>query len=143
MARKVVFASLIFTLLIALVACRPANSAPRPLTKGELLALVAGQSLPENIVSEIRSYGVSFTCDDKYTGLLKAASVDPRILAALHSAKAMAGAPPEGSDDSAVLQHLSNAGRMIHAGQLDDATIELSASLNARVGKPKPDSSPA
>jgi tetratricopeptide (TPR) repeat protein len=78
---------------------------------------------------------VSFTCVDTYTGLLKAASVDPRILVALHSVKAVAAAPPESSDDSALLQHLSNAGSMTNAGQLDDATIELSTSLHGRAGK--------
>jgi tetratricopeptide (TPR) repeat protein len=120
---------------LAILACAsfftiPSHSAPHSsLRKSELLALVAGDSLPENVVFEIRARGLSFTPDDKYKSLLKDAGADPTVLAALDTAKITNEAQPATTKDSALLQSLSSAGAKIRAGQLDDATRELTAAL--------------
>src|SRR6267143_3293959 len=109
---------------LAILACAsfftfPSHSAPHSsLRKSELLALVAGDSLPENTVFEIRSRGLSFTPDDKYKSLLKDAGADPTVLAALGTAK-ITDEQSAGTEDSPLLQHHSSAGAKIRAGQLD------------------------
>ena len=67
------------------------NSSPRPLRRSELLALVAGEILPENVVSDIQSRGLSFTPDGNYKSLLSTAGADARILTALNTAKVTPG----------------------------------------------------
>ena len=92
----------------------PSHSAPHSsLRKSELLALVAGDILPENIVFEIRSRGLGFTPDDKYKSLLKDAGAGPTVLAALDAAKITDEKQSASTDDAALLQHLSNAGAKI------------------------------
>jgi tetratricopeptide (TPR) repeat protein len=125
---------------VAILACvffftLPSHSAPHSsLRKSELLALVAGDSLPENVVFEIRSRGLSFTPDDKYKSLLKDAGADPTVLAALDTAKIANEAQSATTNDSALLQSLSSAGAKIRAGQLDDATRELTEALTGSSG---------
>src|SRR5215472_385375 len=124
-------ALLFFGFLLAI----PSNSAPRPLSKSELLALVAGDCLPENTVGEIQSRGITFTPDDKYKSLLKAAGADAKVLAALSTAKIAPAGHTNGTESSALLQHLSAAGKMIRANQYDQATAELSAAVTNDFGK--------
>src|SRR6266702_6472888 len=69
---------------LAIFACvfffvAPSKSTSRPLRKSEILALVAGDVLSENIVYEIRSNGLSFTPDETYRSLLKAAGADVKV----------------------------------------------------------------
>lgn len=51
--------------------CRAATTPPTPLRADELLALVAGNALPENIIQEIQANGLAFRPDDSYRSLLK------------------------------------------------------------------------
>jgi hypothetical protein len=69
----------------------PSDSAPPPLRRGELPALVAGDSLPENIISEIQSRGLTFSPDDNYKSLLKTAGADTSVLGDLTTAKIVSG----------------------------------------------------
>jgi hypothetical protein len=128
---------LILSLASVTFAKYPQNNAkPRPLSKAELLALIAGEAQPENVASEIRSCGLRFAPSNRYRALLKTAGAEPLVLAALDGARvASSGEPDATRDDSALLLHLSNAGGMIRAGQLDDATNELNASLASNDGK--------
>lgn len=109
-------------LLCAFFLTTSSNSSPRPLRKSELLALVAGDCLPENTVAEIQSRGLTFSPDESYKSLLKTAGADPKVLAALATAKIIPGGPPDTSENSSLLQHLSAAGKMLHAKQFDEAT---------------------
>lgn len=124
---------------LAILACAfffnfPSHSAPHSsLRKSELLALVAGDCLPENTVFEIRSRGLSFTPDDKYKSLLKDAGADPTVLAALGATK-ITNEQSASTEDPALLQHLSSAGAKIRAGQLDEAARELTAALTGGSG---------
>src|SRR2546428_5321253 len=113
------------------------NSAPRPLRKGELLALVSGGIIPENIAYEIRSRGLSFVPDETYKTLLKSAGADAKVFTALNTAKA--GSPEKGDSTtgSELLQRLSRAGNLIKAARLDAAADELTASLAGNAPKPE------
>src|SRR5271154_6479576 len=91
----------------------PAAEVQPPLRQTELLALVAGQALPENIVREISTRGVAFHANDAYRSLLKNAGAAVPILTALNGAKIVIA---DGVEDEAapdLLQHLSNAGKLL------------------------------
>jgi tetratricopeptide (TPR) repeat protein len=109
--------------------------APRPLSKSELLALVAGQSMPENIIYEIRTHGLLFTPTSTYKSLLETAGADPRILSALTDARITTPKQPEPADDSVLLQQLSQAGKLLNAGQLDDSANQLTNAMNNGLGR--------
>ena len=109
--------------------CPITKADPRPLGKTELLALVAANVLPENIASEIRSYGLDFKPDDAYNSLLKSAGADPKVFAALAAATTKNDGKPDRPADTGQLQHLSNAGKLIRTGHFDGAVAELTASL--------------
>src|ERR1035437_6479220 len=87
--------------------------APRkPLTDRELMALVAGNALNENIVHEIESRGLAFRPSNGYFSLVTQAGGDARVLAVLGKVKPDEGATSAGSDASVqLLQHLSTAGQ--------------------------------
>ena len=72
-----------------------AEPVSQPLRQTELLALVAGGVLPENLVREIGTYGLAFHPDDPYRSQLKNAGADDSILKALDSAKTVAVRPAD------------------------------------------------
>ena len=110
-----------------------ARGGPRPLSKSELLALVAGDIVPENVIYDIHSHGLAFVPDASYKLLLKSAGANDKVLAALGGAKINSGAntPAGDSSDVELLQHLSHAGALIKSGQLAEAGSELTAALSA------------
>src|ERR1700733_11891549 len=73
-----------------------AQGSQEPLRETQLLALVAGAALPENIVEAIRDRGVSFASDADFRAKLEAVGTDPRILEALDAAKVIV---PEGAKE--------------------------------------------
>src|SRR5260370_39178595 len=91
-----------------------ANTSPRPLRKSELLALIAGGALPENVIAQINSQGLRFRPDDSFRPLLEVAGANSGVLHALHSAKD-ADAPLDDQADREVLQHRSTDGILINA----------------------------
>jgi tetratricopeptide (TPR) repeat protein len=109
-------------------------ASPRSLSKAELLALVAGEIIPENVVFDMRSRGLSFVPDAAYKALLKSAGADPRVLAALDTAKAP-GSEASSSDNVRLLQHLSQAGALLKSGQLDEASNELTDAMGTTSAK--------
>src|SRR6185369_11148832 len=94
----------------------------------ELLSLVAGKVVPENVAFEIRSRGLNFAPDMAYNGLLKQAGADSRVFAALSSAKTSTAA--NSADESAdLLRHLTNAGRLLRQDAPEAAAKELNIAL--------------
>src|SRR2546430_13006034 len=76
------FRSLII-LVFNFVTLAAAEEKPRPLADRELLALVVGNALSENIVHEIQSRGLAFRPTDGYRSQLTDAGADARVLAAV------------------------------------------------------------
>jgi tetratricopeptide (TPR) repeat protein len=113
---------------------RIALCSPRPLSKAELLALVAGDILPENVAFDIQSRGLAFVPDASYRSLLKSAGADAKVFAAISAAKTAAGEASSESD-SQLLQHLSHAGALLKSGKLDDAGDELTDALSRSSAK--------
>jgi len=124
--------AVIFLALCSCAALADAQEKNKPLTNSELLALVAGNALNENIVHEIESRGLAFRPSDGFRSQLSAASADARVLAAL--GKATIGSPTGAADDKEsfeLLQHLSAAGKFLRAKQYQEAAEELNGALQA------------
>src|SRR6266478_2300493 len=87
-----------------------------PLTDSELMALVAGNSLSENIVHEIAARGLAFRPSDQYRSLLTTAGGDVLVLAALKTAKTKdLGERTEANGTGELLKHLATAGKLIRS----------------------------
>ena len=111
MFRKITFSFLPLVVFISLSCCTAAYSAPRPLTRSEVLALVSGDALPDNVIAEISLFGISFTPDAGYISLLNAAGASPKVTAALSSATVVEPQTVESPADVEFLRHLSRAGK--------------------------------
>jgi tetratricopeptide (TPR) repeat protein len=135
MSRKITLSIIAVIAFIALGSYRIAKGdSLQPLSKTELMALVAGDSQPENITHEIRVNGLNFTPDDDYKVLLKAAGANSKVMAALPDAKVFASAKPN-TGDAMLLKHLSHAGSLYKSGQLEKAAAELSSAFSGNKGK--------
>jgi len=128
MLRKATLASLLFATTLVLFS-PPAPSSPRPLSKTELLALVAAQMVSKDVVFEINSRGLRFVPDAAYNAFLKSAGADAKVFAAISAAKS-SGSDTLDSSDAQLLQHLSHAGNLIASRKFDDATDELAGALS-------------
>src|SRR5262249_54873608 len=119
-----VFICLIF---IATISYHSTYAGERPLSKSELMALVAGDILPDNVLAEISARGLNFEPDDAYTALLKAAGAPPKVLAAVAAAKSVSARKLEPAKAPELLLRLSRAGNLIRSGKTEDAARELSS----------------
>src|ERR1700751_2831746 len=103
---RITIGTLTALFIIVLVSYRTVAFPSRPLSKSELLALVAGKVVPENIAFEIRSRGLNFSPDMAYNGLLKQTGAGTGVFVALSSARSSTAA--NSADESAdLLRHLS------------------------------------
>jgi tetratricopeptide (TPR) repeat protein len=111
-----------------------AQTKSHPVTGAELIALVAAESLDQNIVHAVESRGIAFRPPEQYRALLTTAGADAPVMDALKSAKISADATfPEQTDSPEVLAHLATAGKLIRAKQLQDAGKEIVAALDSRI----------
>jgi tetratricopeptide (TPR) repeat protein len=102
------------------------------MSRAELIALVAGNALSENIAHEIQSRGIAFTPAEYYKSLLRDAGADPVVIAALNAAKVTSRpATPESQSDTDLLKHLAMAGKLMRGEQYEQATTELTAAFEA------------
>jgi tetratricopeptide (TPR) repeat protein len=102
------------------------------LSSTELLALVAGNALNENVVHEMESRGLAFRPSEAYRSQLNAAGADARVLAALGKAVVSdSSGAADTKESSELLQHLSTAGKLMRAKQYKEAAEELNGALQA------------
>jgi len=109
------------------VGARPVN---QPLRDSEVLALVGGGALPENVVHEITGRGLGFRVTDEYRSQMKLAGAQAQILAALDSAKAV----EEGKQHTELLQHMARAADLMHQKLYPESVKELNLALAASPG---------
>jgi TolA-binding protein len=101
-----------------------------PLSDRELLALVAGNALSENIVHEIEARGLAFHPGEQFRSLATEAGADSRVIAALNHAKpGDASDPAENGEAGKLLQDLADAGKFLRNKQYGEATQELTVAL--------------
>jgi tetratricopeptide (TPR) repeat protein len=122
--------SLVLTLVFISVASLSlsAQTSRPPLKDRELVALVAGNALSENVVHEIKTRGLAFRPSDSYQTLLTTAGADDAEMAALKAANidsSATTAAPQSSDPDPLLQDLANAGKLVRAQQYDEAAKDL------------------
>jgi tetratricopeptide (TPR) repeat protein len=129
---------LLFLLFVLLVVAAFTGSACaaslHPIHKSELLTLVAGNAMPENIVAEIRLRGLDFKPNDEYRSLLKLAGADSSILKAVDTAKFELSTSAD-APDKELLQHISSAGKLIRDGRYNEAADELTPALTGHFEK--------
>src|SRR5215475_581842 len=113
MLRKVTLQFLLLAAFIASISCTTVYSTPRPLSRIEVLSLVAGEDLPENTASEIALFGISFIPDAGYISLLNTAGASPIVIAALSSATFVGPQPVESPSDIEFLRQLSRSGKAV------------------------------
>jgi len=107
----------------------------KPLADSELLALVAGNVLSENVVHEIDSRGLAFRPDDTYRFQLTTAGADAHVLTALSKAKtSVPSGSAEKKSSSELLQHLAMAGELMRNKQFEEAAGELNGALQSNGG---------
>ncbi|HTA52577.1 MAG TPA: tetratricopeptide repeat protein [Candidatus Acidoferrum sp.] len=119
-------------LLVASLGCKAQDTTPKPLTAAGVLALVAGGALAETTAHAIEVDGISFRPDDFYRGLLTTAGADPKVFAALSSAKIAADIAPENQPGKGFLQHFANAGAFTHNQDYEHAGNEMAAAATAQ-----------
>jgi len=106
-----------------------------PLRQTELLALVAGNALPENIVNEIRLRGLAFRIDDSFRAQLTTIGTTPSILAALAAARPPAAQAVQDKPDPALLERMTTAAKLMKDKHYDEAADELTATLRGNFEK--------
>ena len=105
-----------------------------PITGGELIALVASESLDQNIVHVIESRGIGFRPTEQYRAWLTMAGAGASVMNALKNAKVSADATfAEQTDSADVLAHLATAGKLIRATQFEEAGKQIVAALHDRI----------
>src|SRR6266853_2990930 len=123
-------------LLISLVVCisgalcisaYPQTSGVSPV---QLMALIAGGALPENLSHDLESRGISFETDDNFISLANTAGASPIVRSALRNSKRISPPASRTLSEQALLQRLSYAGSLIHSGDTQAAARELSNSLS-------------
>jgi tetratricopeptide (TPR) repeat protein len=111
------------------IAAAQTPATPTPLKAGDLLALVAGNALPEDIVDAIETNGLAFRPDDDYSSLLTTAGADPTVISALNGAKATRDQTAEAESGKEFLQDLAQAGADLKAKRYNDAGQQVMAAL--------------
>ena len=129
---KLTVSLLVLFVCVSICSCGARAAEPRgPLSQSELMALVVGAALPENIMAGIRQRGLSFHVDAAYRAQIEKAGGDPGILAALDSAKTMPPASGQAAPNPETVEHLANAGKLMKENNYSDAAKELNAVLTA------------
>jgi tetratricopeptide (TPR) repeat protein len=119
-------------LLVSCVSCGIAQSSRKPLTDRELMALVAGGAVGEDIAAEIDSRGLAFHAGDPYRSLIATAGGDAVVLEALTKAKIFVGSgQTESGKSTDWLEHLAKAGKLVRGKQIEEAATELDAAIHA------------
>jgi len=101
-------------LFLTFNSCRPipgTQGTPEPLGENELMALVGGGVLPENLVAEIRDRGVAFHPDDYFGSQLRNAGADPAAAEAAYERELKVTAELDGAQSANMAGPFQSLGR--------------------------------
>jgi tetratricopeptide (TPR) repeat protein len=107
------------------------DTTPKPLGQMRLMALVAGNVVPETVMQEISADGIAFHPSETYRAQLKNAGATDAELAALSTAKIVVTDPRSETANAEALQHLSDAAAAMRKGAFEEAASQLKAVLDA------------
>src|SRR6202035_217525 len=108
------------------------QSTKKVLDATTLVALVAGDALPENIVAAVKTRGLNFTptAEDK-TQLSKAGATSEVLNAVSKTGVAAAKDDEETKNEAVGREHLALAGKLIRANEFEEAAKEVDEALRA------------
>lgn len=132
------FIALAIVLFLGSFAYSAPQESLKPLRRAEVLAMVAGKTLPVNIAHYVAVRGLSFHPTEADQAQLKKAGADPSVLAALDKAKVSTS--PDANPDSSeidLVNRLTNAAVFMNQKQYQKAVEELTAGLTASVAAPE------
>lgn len=115
------------TFCLSVCSCGARAEGPHgPLTQSELLALVAGAALPENIVVDIRERGLSFAVDATYRALMpeKLEPYERQLIAVLEKQFGPNSPQLAGTLDKEA-QTLRTLGRTKEAAEMDERLASI------------------
>jgi tetratricopeptide (TPR) repeat protein len=113
-----------------LLSARPSTKSP--LSSSTLLALLAGNALPEAATSAIETRGLAFKPTDDYRAQLSLAGATPEVLQALSKAQVYPVTQPQNArPPTPIWQHLALAGKLIREKKYSDAEREVNAAMVA------------
>jgi len=110
---------------------QPAPPAHKPLREAQVVALVAGDALPEDVAHAISAYGLAFHPGDTLRAQLKTAGATPGVIAALHAARVTPSNAPEHDGNPESIAHLVKAAALIKSESYEEATNELTEAMKA------------
>jgi len=119
------------------VVAAQSQASGKPLRRAEVLALVGGRSLPENIVHTVAARGLAFRVDEAYRAQLQTAGADDAVLAAVNKAKLGSDPGPADKWELELLGHLTSASASLNQKKYTDAGAELTAALKSSVRSPE------
>lgn len=100
-----------------------------PMGEAQILALVAGDALPEDIVHFVSVRGLTFHPGESYLAQLKTAGAASSLIDELKTAKVIPANAPAHDASPALLNHLVTAATLKRAEKYTEATVELTAAL--------------
>jgi tetratricopeptide (TPR) repeat protein len=106
-----------------------------PMGEAQILALVAGDALPEDVVHFVSVRGLTFHPGDSYLAQLKTAGAAPSVIDALKTAKVVPPTAPEHDSSPELLGHLVTAATLKKGEQYAEATVELTSALRDDLDK--------
>lgn len=121
----------VLTALILSASLANAQYARKPLSRGDVMALVAGNALDQDIADEIAGRGLAFHPGDAYLALLKAAGATPVVFSAFQGAKITASAQAANVPVDAFIQHLAKGSELIEGKNYKTAEQELNAAFES------------
>lgn len=109
-----------------------AQSRSAPISDSELMALIAGNALPDNIIQSLKARGLDFQPNDKYLSVAKSAGANAILIGAIQKAnfKGAADKIDAGTLSFAVSQ-LGAAGKLLREKDFDGATMQLTEGLRS------------
>ena len=109
-----------------------AATSPRALNEADVLALLAGASLPESIAAQIKLRGLSFHPDENCWSRLNAIGTDARVLEAMKTAQVtLLSESSERNQQRELLEHLTKTAQLIARKQKPDAANELNTAMRS------------
>jgi tetratricopeptide (TPR) repeat protein len=122
-----------FTFLSVACALALAGS-PEPLSKVDVVALLAAGSRTDYLVNLARARGIRFAMDEQFTDLLKSAGADELLLITLRAIRSQPQA--ESDQERQALPHLANCAAASRHGSYSNHETECTAALELLPNEP-------
>lgn len=129
---KIVISGLAVCLLLAgavWLRAKEQSGPAGPMGEAQILALVAGDALPEDIVHFVSVRGLTFHPGESYLTELKTAGAAPSVIDALKIAKVIPPNAPEHDASPEFLNDLVSAATLKRDEKYAEATVVLTAAL--------------